>query len=576
MDDAGACACHHGWGGSACSGCAPSFRGDSCQFSDLETCNNHGNVDRVGKCDCNSNFAGAGCNVCVEGFKGASCEYSRDTTCHSHGKVSESGVCTCDVHFGGGIIGSTDKDTFCSECTPPWVGIKCMWSNQATCGGNGRVDSISGTCSCNDKWDGTHCEQCASGRAGIQSFCTFSDAIDCNGHGVVDSAGRCKCNQESKWKGVHCEECKDPWRGDQCQYSDLSNCLNHGHASARDGSCVCLHHWSGEKCDKCGDGYAGEDCQYSDVSDCKGHGVVKRDGSCACRNGWSGVSGGLGGSGVAHCGACPVGHAGGDCEFSDSKDCSGNGVVHFDARCTCRNDWHGSKCNVCPEGHAGDDCQYSDVVDCHGNGAVRGDGACECLENWFGSPHCDRCAVGRKGSRCQYDRKKTCFDHGELVGSIDFPSLCQCDKGYWGVHCRYQERAFMERCVAGSTRSPDRCCGEERYASMLVIEEERRITKEDLSYRQVSKMKSKCDSVWGVWRSSGYHVSRTGVPRIEEEDEEEEEKKGSGGGDDGGGEWVSKRSRAIMFDLMAKPRKNNEINNEVQDAPVAPAGYSKA
>tara|TARA_B110000971_G_C19759499_1_gene385742 strand:- start:265 stop:618 length:354 start_codon:yes stop_codon:yes gene_type:complete len=117
----------------------------------------------------------------------------------------------------------------------------------------------------------------------------------------------------------------------------------------------------------------------------------------------------------------------------------------------------------------------------------------------------------------------------------------------------------MERCVARSTRLPERCCGKERYGSMIVIEEERRRTADDVEYRKESSMESSCDSVWGVW-CSRHHVSRTGVPMIEEEVRNVS-----------GSEWVSKPGRAIMYDLMAEPRKKEEI----QDAKVV-KGYSEA
>ena len=517
VDDAGSCACHHGWAGDFCSECAQGFKGVSCKFSDLETCHGHGTVDEVGACICAGNWANepgaevegnwivTDCSHCKPAFKGADCEFSRAVTCHDHGQVSESGVCSCDSHYGGGAAGATDKDPMCEKCTPPWVGSKCQFSDVHDCHGHGSV-AFDGACQCVTRWGGESCEKCAEGYAGIDLDCKFSDIKDCSAHGLVNEDGTCTCDSNTKWRGRACDQCRAPWKGGVCQYSDAKDCSNHGAVSSIDGTCSCRYFWLGAKCDLCPSGFKGDDCQYSDARDCSRHGEVDQNGACTCRNFWSGD----------RCQYCTKGAAGKDCEYSDRMDCNDHGVVHgSDGSCTCRNDWSGKHCNVCPSGHAGVDCQYSDKVDCNNNGAVLVDARCSCLENWSGNKVCTKCSKGHVGDHCQYSRKETCYEHGTPIGtSQNFPSLCKCDVGFWGVHCQHSEREFLNNCVASPTRSPERCCGVQRWTKWS-LEEENRISRSDSEVRRKVLASSVCDNIWGVWRSEELTLL-TGVPRVSE------------------------------------------------------------
>jgi hypothetical protein len=531
VDDAGACACHHGWmAGGKCDSCAVGFKGKLCQFSNLETCNDHGIVDEHGKCACSGNWGGARCSSCIsDEFKGSDCQFSNNLTCHGHGHVSESGVCSCDDHYGGGLNNDTNKDPFCEKCTPPWVGDKCQYSDGTNCFGRGSVDFL-GKCHCYPQWRGNdNCTQCTKGYAGIWNNCEYSDVKDCSNHGKVSGNGDCECDQ--KWEGEHCNRCTAPWKGDKCQYSDETHCSNHGEVCSatlvgcnhlgerlKAGTCKCRHHWSGLKCDVCsenGAAVSGDDCQYSDLIDCTGHGIVNMNGTCKCRNNWSGNN----------CQICPHGFAGEDCQYSDKLDCSNHGVVHSTSKCTCRNDWSGNKCEICPIGHNGLDCQYSDKIDCNNNGIVNIDGKCNCFSNWRGNEVCTMCtpsgAHEARGPKCQFTRAETCNNHGTPVYAVDkpgftpgFPSLCMCDDNYWGANCRLTIREYQLNCVAVPSRDPTKCCGSiPMWPAMAPTEEERLGDVIQIVRNNYNVKTSGCDYVWGVWRTTDA-TKLTGRPKF--------------------------------------------------------------
>ena len=63
--------------------------------------------------------------------------------------------------------------------------------------------------------------------------CTYSDAINCNGHGEAQNNGNCACFY--------------PRTGQACEYSSNSTCKGHGQPEA-DGSCNCYAGYEGKDC----------------------------------------------------------------------------------------------------------------------------------------------------------------------------------------------------------------------------------------------------------------------------------------------------------------------------------------
>lgn len=500
VDAAGSCACHHGWGGARCGTCAPGFKGDACQYSDAETCFSHGTVDMKGVCDCKVGWNAPRCERCDKGFAGAECAYSDEITCHGHGKATPGGACICDDHWGGGGPGDADKDEFCAKCTVPRVGDACQYSDALNCHGHGKVNPESGSCTCHPNWSGDGaCGVCANGHFGKEKHdCRFTNENTCSGtgRGQVDDDGKCTCH--GNFGGERCEQCKDGFVGVECLWSREETCHGHGDPMPTDGKCACDAHFDATShCAMCVAPWVGEECKWSRLETCEDRGEpdVNNNGRCICEGNFKGD----------HCAECRDEWKGMMCVFSDDNDCSGHGIVDpRDGHCKqCRNGWEGKHCEICPAHRAGQDCEYSDAVDCSGRGAVRDDGTCECEPPWNGNAVCSRCAESWGGKFCQWSRVDTCHGHGTLVGKAGrglFPSLCKCDPGFWGAHCRLTERQFQETCMI-KRGGPEQCCGSlDGDIAVRAPTEKQRMTAEDRKLLASSTADRACDHVWGIWR----------------------------------------------------------------------------
>jgi hypothetical protein len=123
------------------------YLGNTCQYSDNDTCNSLGTVDNDGHCSC------------IENYNGPNCQYSRQETCNSVGTPNFDGTCKCDYNY---------------------AGSNCQYSRQNTCNDAGEPQN-DGTCVCiNSSWAGSQCQ--------------YSNMVNCNNHGQVNNNGECNCN----------------------------------------------------------------------------------------------------------------------------------------------------------------------------------------------------------------------------------------------------------------------------------------------------------------------------------------------------------------------------------------------
>lgn len=148
-----------------------SYRGDLCQYSDEENCDNKGIVDDKGNC------------VCDVGYAGDKCQYDKNNYCNGHGTITggNNPICTCDSGY---------------------AGKNCEFSDAVTCNGNGTAQ-YNGTCVCKDpsqNWGPN---------------CSCGDIV-CNGHGKAIKGTNCKCDCDPGW--VQTQDAP------QCKTSASSTC----------------------------------------------------------------------------------------------------------------------------------------------------------------------------------------------------------------------------------------------------------------------------------------------------------------------------------------------------------------
>jgi hypothetical protein len=132
------------------------------------------------------------------------------------------------------------------------------------------------------------------------------------------------------------------------------------------------------------------------------------------------------------------------CQYSDNKNCSGNGIVDYNGKCNCRSDI---------SGYYGDYCQFSKVSNCNGRGkpnmSTPSPGAPQEFKDCT-------CTDGAVGDKCQYTRFNFCNDNGKVkLDPKTKEPFCECDDGFGGVNCEFTNA----RCNNNGTivKGEDRC-----------------------------------------------------------------------------------------------------------------------
>ena len=143
--------------------CNPPYKGDYCQYSDNENCSGHGTVDNNGNC-----------TSCNTGWTGKNCQYSNATNCNNRGDVDANGNCTCfsyksSTEWKPGPRGSIFIDK-------SYLGSACQFGDEITCGGNGGIVQLDGSC----KWFLKNGDQIRISLKGTQQYLSESQSACAN------------------------------------------------------------------------------------------------------------------------------------------------------------------------------------------------------------------------------------------------------------------------------------------------------------------------------------------------------------------------------------------------------------
>eukprot|EP01048_Picozoa_sp_COSAG05_P022236 COSAG05_NODE_4376_length_1543_cov_3.538781_1_plen_318_part_00 len=149
----------------------------------------------------------------VDVADGENSSSARVVACHGHGDPTTTGACVCDAGHDGCMYsrelcnghGEPDAGGGCT-CDDGYMGIRCIYSRNATCNGHGEPSST-GDCTCDDGYDTGY--YYISGNDGFQYYtlgtpvgtvgriCQRSSReTTCNGHGEPYGSGGCDCDYD--------------------------------------------------------------------------------------------------------------------------------------------------------------------------------------------------------------------------------------------------------------------------------------------------------------------------------------------------------------------------------------------
>ncbi len=278
---------------------------------------------------------GDGCSSCPVGYLESPTEDGRcivdpciPDPCHSRGACSfespQQFHCACEPHFGGDRCEQCEEGyagTDCEMCAEgflpdPGAPTECLDDpcTPSACQ-NGRCEMLAGggfACTCEPRWQGMLCDECATGYAGAEcDNCAAGYIRDpsqppnapvncipnpcelapCGEHGNCVALGldtrRCDC--DARWGGSGCDRCAEGYAGsecDQCASGFVPNPAD-PHETTADGTCIrdlctatscggrgsctmasegilackCDGHFTGLGCATCEPGYSGPTCE---------------------------------------------------------------------------------------------------------------------------------------------------------------------------------------------------------------------------------------------------------------------------------------------------------------------------
>ncbi|XP_035671883.1 fibropellin-1-like [Branchiostoma floridae] len=177
------------------------------------------------------------------------------------------------------------------------------------------------TCTCENGWEGTNCDQ------------AVSDADDCASspciHGIcTDGYMSYTCSCENGWEGTNCDQDIDDCASSPCVHGTCTD-------DYMSYTCSCENGWTGTNCDQEIDDCASSPCIHGTCTD----GYMNY--TCSCENGWTGK----------------------DCDQVDPDECASNPcwlggtcLDHVDGySCVCPKDSTGKNCET---GVYGGECYY--------------------------------------------------------------------------------------------------------------------------------------------------------------------------------------------------------------------------
>eukprot|EP00755_Sulcionema_specki_P020378 Sspe_Gene.71762::Locus_42639_Transcript_1_1_Confidence_1.000_Length_16151::g.71762::m.71762 len=440
------CNCEDRFSGPQCEKCSAGHHSypDCTQCTTEKHCSGHAVSVSVNdaqngcECVCKNKWTGPQCEVCPPEFAGPECNRC------SSGRIGYpdcSEVCSVDTHCSGHAMSVTSNadgtDCICT-CSGQWNGEDC---------------SV-----CSPEFSQTDCASCAEGYVGYPNCEKCHVDTHCSGNAEKAEVknGVCTCTCRNQWKGVSCGVCSDIHAGDDCnrcaggriQYPECracsieSDCFNRATSVDSDPAqtkciCTCFGQYTGESCEtcpprydategckQCATGFTGYPaCGKCTVDDhCSGHAVsvtsdmAHRVCKCTCRNQWTG----------SKCEKCPSIFDGKDCDecakghinypactqCKVETSCSGNAVSvttnpdKTSCQCACKGQFTGNDCSVCPDRYTGTGCS-------------------SCANNYIKYPECERCSV-----------QQHCSGNAVTVWSRDGRVCqCKCKPGYAGPKC---------------------------------------------------------------------------------------------------------------------------------------------
>uniref|UniRef100_A0A673CQ13 Notch receptor 2 n=1 Tax=Sphaeramia orbicularis TaxID=375764 RepID=A0A673CQ13_9TELE len=429
--------------------CQPGYSGHNCQIdtddcSPSDSCLNNGTcIDDINTFSCR----------CRPGFYGTFCEYEQnecDSQPCKNGGTCTDGLgtyrCTCPVGYNG--LNCQNLVNLCSQ-------VRCHN------GGSCSQTTISWTCHCQMGWTGLYCD------VPNMSCQDFAARQGLEVENVCKNAGRCvnvgnshQCQCQPGYTGSYCEEMVDECKSNPC----------------RNGA-TCVDYQGTYEC-RCKPGYQGVNCEY-DVDECHSapclHGgtcinLINRF-TCACPHGTHGVqcevneddcapkpgsseprclNGGqcVDGVGRYTC-SCPPGFVGEHCE-GDLNECLSK-PCHTPGSLDCVQLVNDYQCR-CRLGYTGRHCES--MVDLCLSKPCHNDGVCSMNMSSVHGYTCS-CASGFTGFNCGeiegYNcAKLQCQNGGRCVELAVNHLYCQCQPGFSGPHCEFDQRCKWP-CQNGGT-----------------------------------------------------------------------------------------------------------------------------
>ena len=382
--------------------CNPGRAGSHCEFQCLDCEYGSCNLND-GTCDCFAGYYGDLCNATCPGRCSG-----------NNGICQDDGTCACDAGFTGDdcsleccirdggtaigrVHGSCNPTGGCS-CDAGWVGPNCDCNDQFTCSNRGTCSNTSGTCVCEDQFQGARCEMCADFNIG--PFCEY-DRYQCpsreqqNGEFVaVNTRGdyRCKCN--AGFTGSSCEECISfayPKNGtEMCSFVIPASLCNRGTVkNTYQGTglmCDCeLNFDPATDCASCNTHFYGSDCEIECGVLCTNSGGICESTGCTCPQGKSSVNG-----------VCEFCGGDTDCQNGDCEN----------GRCQCNPGFYGDDCSISAPSFQNKVCNgyqselYFETAECETDA--------ECLDISQDAPLANQQVAYRAQ---QYDRVEQTFCH---------------------------------------------------------------------------------------------------------------------------------------------------------------------
>nr|XP_047132108.1 usherin isoform X3 [Hydra vulgaris] len=388
----------------------------------------------AGQCNCKKYATGLQCTECEAGYfqlSATNLEGCTQCNCDTAGTVS--GQITCHISSGQCVCKQNVIGVTCSKCQKGYYGLSSLnplGCYPCNCNPFGSLapdecNSLTGQCTCKDKFEGRACDRCAQGFFGPNC-----QPCACNINGTMDGTqcnkdtGQCFCKQYVT--GTECNTClpgffnlsKTNFEGcSPCNCVIQGTILNKGECYPNNGSCLCKKYVTGRTCNLCKAGTFG-------LTDLNEEGCAKCN--CDSRGTW-----------------------GGDVTPKGELNCSSVG------QCNCRPNVTDTRCNKCIDEFYWNSAGFG-CLPCECNlmsslsNVCNNNGSCECKPNiGVDGMRCDKCAKGYfnfsngKCSPCK------CNNAGSLFQLCDDYGNCtQCKANVVGMKC--------DVCKLGTTSLEDR------------------------------------------------------------------------------------------------------------------------